>query len=113
LDTSGGAANPEHAKKVALLDFINKYDDLISSGKYVSASLGFSDDDPKNVKAMIEFVKHELSRMYPNVKFRIYDTSEGGYKQIKIETEKEEENNNKDEELVFESIINRIISKIK
>jgi hypothetical protein len=113
LDTSGGAANPEHAKKVALLDFINKYDDLISSGKYVSASLGFSDDDPKNVKAMIEFVKYELSRMYPNVKFRIYDTSEGGYKQIKIETEKEVENNNKDEELVFESIINRIISKIK
>ena len=109
LDTSGGASNPEHAKKVALFDFINKYDDLISSGKYVSASLGFSDDDPKNIKAMIEFVKDELSRIYPNVKFTIYDTSEKGYKQIKIETNKD----NKDNELVYESIINRIISKIK
>jgi hypothetical protein len=108
----GGASNPEHAKKVALFDFINKYDDLISSKKYVSASLGFSDDDPKNVKAMIEFIKDELSRIYPNVKFRIYDTSEKGYKQIKIETEKEKDNN-KDNELMYESIINRIISKIK
>ena len=38
LEVSGGAANPEHNKKVALADFISKYDDLIRSGKYVSAS---------------------------------------------------------------------------
>ena len=109
LETSGGAANPEHAKKVALLDFVEKYDDLIRSGKYVSASLGFSDDDPRNVKAMVEFIQDELTKMYPKIKFRVYDTSEGGYKQIKIETEKEEESN----ELMYESIINRILLKIK
>lgn len=110
LETSGGAANPEHAKKVALLDFVEKYDDLIRSGKYVSASLGFSDDDPRNVKAMVEFIQDELTKMYPKIKFRVYDTSEGGYKQIKIETEKEEEESN---ELMYESIINRILLKIK
>jgi hypothetical protein len=112
LDTSGGAANPEHAKKVALLDFVNKYDELIRSGKYVSASLGFSDDDPRNVKAMVEFIQDELSKMYPDIKFRVYDTSEGGYKQIKIETENNQENKNEDE-LMLESVINRIIFKIK
>lgn len=112
LETSGGAANPEHAKKVALLDFVEKYDDLIRSGKYVSASLGFSDDDPRNVKAMVEFIQDELTKMYPKIKFRVYDTSEGGYKQIKIETENNQEDKNEDE-LMLESIINRIIFKIK
>lgn len=111
LEVSGGAANPEHNKKVALADFISKYDDLIKSGKYVSASLGFSDDDPRNVKAMIEFVKNELSRMYPEVKFIIQDTSEGGYTKIHIETDNEEEELN--EGIIIENLINRIVSKIK
>lgn len=110
LEVSGGAANPEHNKKVALADFISKYDSLIRSGKYVNTSLGFSDDDPRNVKAMIEFVKNELSRMYPEVKFIIQDTSEGGYTKIHIETEKEKELN---EGIIIENLINRIVSKIK
>ncbi len=111
LEVSGGAANPEHNKKVALADFISKYDDLIRSGKYVSASLGFSDDDPRNVKAMIEFVRNELSRMYPEVKFIIQDTSEGGYTKIHIETDNKEEELN--EGIIIENLINRIVSKIK
>ena len=111
LETSGGAANPEHAKKIALADFISKYDDLIKSGKYINTSLGFSDDDPRNIKAMVEYVKNELSRMYPEVKFIIYDTSEGGYSKIHIETGNEKEES--EEELMLESLINRIISKIK
>jgi len=111
LEVSGGAANPEHNKKVALADFISKYDDLIRSGKYVSASLGFSDDDPRNVKAMIQFVRNELSRMYPEVKFIIQDTSEGGYTKIHIETDNKEEELN--EGIIIENLINRIVSKIK
>lgn len=111
LEVSGGAANPEHNKKVALADFISKYDGLIRSGKYVSASLGFSDDDPRNVKAMIEFVRNELSRMYPEVKFIIQDTSEGGYTKIHIETDNKEEELN--EGIIIENLINRIVSKIK
>ena len=110
LDVKGGAANPERNKKVALLDFISKYDDLIRSGKYVSTSLGFSDDDPRNVKAMVEFVKNELSRMYPEVKFIIQDTSEGGYTKIHIETNNEKELN---EGIIIKNLINRIVSKIK
>jgi hypothetical protein len=93
LEVSGGASNPEHSKKVALLDFISKYNDLIMSGKYVSTSLGFSDDDPKNIKAMVNYVENELANMYPEVKFLIYDTSEGGYKKIHIEANKEEIDN--------------------
>lgn len=109
LEVSGGAANPEHSKKVALLDFISKYDDLIKSGKYVSTSLGFSDDDPRNVKAMIEFVKNELSRMYPEVKFIIQDTSEGGYNKIHIETDNKKDIN---ENRLIENLIKRIKVKI-
>jgi hypothetical protein len=108
LETSGGASNPEHAKKVALLDFISKYNDLISSGKYVNTSLGFSDDDSRNVSAMVEYVKNELSRMYPEVKFIIYDTSEGGYNKIHIEANKEDNN-----EVMLENLIKRTILKIK
>jgi hypothetical protein len=46
--------------------------------------------------------------MYPEVKFIIYDTSEGGYNKIHIETNKEE-----DEEVMLESLIKRTILKIK
>lgn len=109
VEVSGGAANPEHSKKIALLDFISKYNDLIMSGKYVNTSLGFSDDDPKNIQAMIKYVKNELSNMYPEVKFIIYDTSEGGYNKIHIEANKEES----DEEVMLESLIKRTILKIK
>lgn len=109
VEVSGGASNPEHSKKIALLDFISKYNDLIMSGKYVNTSLGFSDDDPKNIKAMINYVQNELSNMYPEVKFIIYDTSEGGYNKIHIEANKEES----DEEVMLESLIKRTILKIK
>jgi hypothetical protein len=109
LEVSGGASNPEHSKKVALLDFISKYNDLIMSGKYVNTSLGFSDDDPKNIKAMVNYVENELANMYPEVKFLIYDTSEGGYKKIHIEANKEESN----EDVMLENLIKRTILKIK
>lgn len=109
VEVSGGASNPEHSKKIALLDFISKYNDLIMSGKYVNTSLGFSDDDPKNVQAMVQYVNNELSRMYPEVKFIIYDTSEGGYNKIHIEANKEETS----DEVMIEQLIKRTILKIK
>ena len=58
---------------------------------------------------MINYVKNELSKMYPEVKFIIYDTSEGGYNKIHIEANKEES----DEEVMLESLIKRTILKIK
>jgi hypothetical protein len=91
LPVSGGAANPEHAKKMALANFVEKVFDnvgkLIENGQYSRVSLGFSDDDIRNVKAMIEFVEDELSRMYPEIHFVIYDTSEGGKRKLVIEKE--------------------------
>jgi hypothetical protein len=75
----------------------------------VNTSLGFSDDDPRNVKAMVEYVKNELSRMYPEVKFIIYDTSEGGYNKVHIEANKE----NNSDEVMLEHLIKRTILKIK
>lgn len=91
LPVSGGAANPEHNKKMALANFIEKVftnvGKLIQSKEYSRVSLGFSDDDVRNVNAMIEFVEDELSRVYPEIHFVIYDTSEGGKRKLVIEKE--------------------------
>lgn len=91
LDVTGGASNPEHAKKVAIENFTKKLIDGVKkhmiAGKYKKISLGFSDDDKRNVKAAQEFLENELSKMYPEVHFVIYDTSEGGNKKIVIEKE--------------------------
>ena len=40
-------------------------------------SIGFSDDDPRNVKAVQEYIERVLSRRFPTVKFCVYDTSDG------------------------------------
>lgn len=91
LDVKGGASNPEHAKKVAIENFVKKLIDGVKkhmvAGKYKKISLGFSDDDKRNVKAAQEFLQNELSQMYPEVHFVIYDTSEGGKRKIVIEKE--------------------------
>jgi len=93
LDVSGASANPEHAKKVAIADFVRKiWSEMnywINSG-YSSISFGFSDDDKKNVKAAIEFLKDELSKQYPEIHFVVYDTSEGGKNKIVISKSKPE-----------------------
>lgn len=89
LEVKGGASNPEHAKKVALEDklknFLNDPKTKNAIKKGIEVSFGFSDDDKKNVKAAEDFFRHELSIMYPEVRFVIYDTSEGGNKKIVIE----------------------------
>lgn len=91
LEVSGGAANPEHAKKVAIENFVKKLLDAVKkhmvNNRYKKISLGFSDDDKKNVKAAEDFLRNELSKMYPEVHFVIYDTSEGGKRKIVIEKE--------------------------
>jgi hypothetical protein len=89
LDTSGGAANPEHAKKVAIEHFvkkvINKVKTLVDSDQYTKMSVGFSDDDLKNVKAAEDFIDLELQRLFPELHFVVYDTSDKGKKKIVIE----------------------------
>jgi len=89
LDTTGGAANPEHAKKVAIEHFTQKVlrnvQKLVDSGHYTKVSVGFSDDDIRNVRASEEFIENELKHIYPEIHFVVYDTSEGGNNKIVIE----------------------------
>jgi hypothetical protein len=91
LNVKGGASNPENSKKVAIAHFVEKVfknvEKLIQSGEYTKVSFGFSDDDVKNVKATVELLEDELSKMYPEIHFVIYDTSDGGNKKIVIEKE--------------------------
>jgi hypothetical protein len=89
LEVSGGAANPEHAKKVAIEHFTDKVlrnvKKLVDSGHYTKVSVGFSDDDLRNVRASEEFIEDELRHMYPEIHFVVYDTSEGGKRKLVIE----------------------------
>jgi len=90
LDTTGGAANPEHAKKVAIEHFVRKVFDNVKtlvSSDYKKMSVGFSDDDIRNVKAVEQFIEEELNKMYPEFHFVVYDTSDRGKNKLVIEKE--------------------------
>ena len=90
VEVHGSAASPEEAKKVAIEHFINKVfdnmDNLINSG-YKKMSVGFSDDDVGNIRAVEEFIEEELNKLYPELHFVIYDTSAGGKRKMVIEKE--------------------------
>jgi hypothetical protein len=90
LEVTGGAANPEHAKKVAIEHFVRKIfknvQTLVSSD-YKKMSVGFSDDDLKNVRAVEQFIEEELNKMYPEFHFVVYDTSDKGKRKMVIEKE--------------------------
>lgn len=82
-----GAEKPELAKQIASRDFIDYIESVAKSldakdiriknprskGE-LEISVGFSDDDKKNVKAMEEFMK-SLKKEKPDMTFVIYDTS--------------------------------------
>ena len=90
LDVSGGASNPEHAKKVAIEHFTKKVFDNVKKlvgSEYNKFSIGFSDDDLGNVRAVEQFIEEELKVMYPEIHFVIYDTSDKGKRKIVIEKE--------------------------
>lgn len=82
-----GAESPEIAKQIASRDFIDYVEGVakdldakdirIVSPKSkgpLEISVGFSDDDKKNVKAMTDFMK-ALKKEKPEMTFVIYDTS--------------------------------------
>jgi hypothetical protein len=87
FDSNVGVENPELGKQIASRDFINYIENIAKSldvkdiriknpkskGKLV-ISVGFSDDDKKNVRAMSEFMK-TLKVEKPDMTFVIYDTS--------------------------------------
>lgn len=73
-----GAEHPERAKQFAVKDFVTHVINILRErGVEASVSMGFSDDDPQNVRSIIDFLDRELAREFPDVKFVVYDTSEG------------------------------------
>lgn len=72
-----GAENPEEAKQHAIKDFVDHVLDIANGGQLDrKISVGFSDDDIRNIEAAREFIEKELALDYPYVTFILYDTSD-------------------------------------
>lgn len=73
-----GSESPEHAKQLAIKDFVQHVIAMMRGGavRGDSISIGFSDDDIKNVEAVQAFIKGELIKEFPHIKFVVYDTSD-------------------------------------
>ena len=78
LATATTAAKPELAKEFAIRDFVEHVFHMLRRAGRLdrSVSIGFSDDDVGNVKAVSEFIRSELSRRFEGIKFVVYDTSD-------------------------------------
>lgn len=73
----GGSESPEHAKQFAIREFVQHAIGLIRGRRrHEPISIGFSDDDRKNIEAVEAFIRDELAREFPDVKFVVYDTSD-------------------------------------
>jgi hypothetical protein len=67
----------EEAKQFAIMDFMRHVFRIVrNSGVDKPISVGFSDDDPRNVRAVVDFIERELHRAFPSVKFVVFDTSD-------------------------------------
>jgi hypothetical protein len=77
---AGASASAENAKQFAIRDFVEHVIRLLDRAGAESlrrpVSVGFSDDDLGNVKAVEQYIQEELARRYPGVKFCVYDTSD-------------------------------------
>lgn len=79
---AASATNPELAKQRALERFISKCNDLGRRVGAKSVSVGFSDDDPKNVEHIQKFFREASSDMAQAIdhelKLSVYDTRDPG-----------------------------------
>ena len=77
--TEGGASSGD-AKPFAIRDFVEHVVKILSRTGAESLrrpiSVGFSDDDVGNVRAVERYIQEELSRRFPGIKFCVYDTSD-------------------------------------
>ncbi|MBR3223369.1 MAG: hypothetical protein IKF72_14210 [Kiritimatiellae bacterium] len=78
LATATVAARPELAKEFAIRDFVEHVFHMLRRAGRLdrSVSIGFSDDDPGNVKAVSSYIRSELSKRFEGIKFVVYDTSD-------------------------------------
>jgi len=76
----GSSANPEREKMRALERFVKRVvsdaGNLKSHPDFTGFSVGFSDDDLGNVNTAKEFIRTDLIKKYPDVKFLVYDSSD-------------------------------------
>lgn len=70
------AANPEVAKELALNYFIEKCNEYGKSIGAKSVSIGFSDDDPKNVEHVEKFFKEKLPTIGGGMKLSLIKTTD-------------------------------------
>lgn len=74
------------AKKIAMLEFVEKTVETLkientpsngadASQSQVSVSVGFSDDDTKNVLRIAQLITEELKPKFPTFRFVVYDSS--------------------------------------
>jgi hypothetical protein len=67
----------EARKQFAILDFLDHLFTIIERiGVRKPISVGFSDDDPANIRAVEEYIRDELAKRFPAVRFVVYDTSD-------------------------------------
>lgn len=76
-DRAPSYSRSEARKQFAIRDFLEHLFTIIERiGVHKPISVGFSDDDPANVRAVEEYIRLELVRRFPAVRFVLYDTSD-------------------------------------
>lgn len=75
-------ATPEEGKQFAIKDFVEHIVRIAHErGLDGPLSVGFSDDDRNNLAAVEDYIRKELTRLFPGVKFVVYDTSDPDLKE--------------------------------
>lgn len=77
-ELASGSERPELAKEFAIRDFVEHVFHVLkrTGGLGRSVSVGFSDDDAGNVRAVSNYIKEELVKRFQGFKFVVYDTSD-------------------------------------
>ena len=74
-----GSPNTAAGKQFAIKDFVHHVIGIARTrGLDKPISVGFSDDDEHNVKAVESYILEELAREFPGVKFVVYYTTDPG-----------------------------------
>ncbi len=85
------AVSPARGKKLGMKQFVERTLKLVENFKghdIQSISFGFSDNDPGNLEEIKNFMKEDLQSEYPDIKFSLFDTSEGHTKKMEIHNKK-------------------------
>jgi hypothetical protein len=80
FDLNVSGTNPEKGKEIAFRSFVEKVvkqiGNIKNNSEFEGISVGFSDDDEDNVKIIEKLIEDELQKLYPEINFIIYDTSD-------------------------------------